>query len=448
MTRRMSIPSRVACTVLALAIGGAANAATPVVVWQQAGATSGVFSSDGSAVLLTVTNGFEMRRATDGALLGHVTLPASSPGYDTFAFSPDKQYVATTKRENGISRIDVWRLSDGSLFRTIDTGAVRNIKALSLSSTGLVASMERFAYGGGGTMEVHRLSDGALVRTLGPYTRSSSTDLHFSPNGQYLQVLDRVSSTGFRVLRTSDWSSALTEDGVDFLQWSNDGAAFWTYGSSYYAIPFEKVGVPSGAVLHSVTIDDALQLSISAITPDGNHYLAYQASSTDPGSPRGDVVDFVRASDGTVELTYQFPNPLVWSGSISPNGALFDYVVCIGGTDCTYSMARMPNLGGAASVGEPASDAGPALSVGGANPFHRSVDIHWSLPRAGRATLDVYDLGGHRVRRLADGSFAAGPRTVTWDGRGEDGRPKVAGIYFLKLDALGQHASLKLVHLP
>ena len=41
---------------------------------------------------------------------------------------------------------------------------------------------------------------------------------------------------------------------------------------------------------------------------------------------------------------------------------------------------------------------------------------------AGRAELDVYDVAGHRVARLADGLRAAGWHRVAWNGRDESGR--------------------------
>ena len=58
------------------------------------------------------------------------------------------QFYRYMYRENGVTRIELWRVSDGTLTRTINTDAVRNARGLDLSpDSGLVASMERFAYG-------------------------------------------------------------------------------------------------------------------------------------------------------------------------------------------------------------------------------------------------------------------------------------------------------------
>ena len=110
--------------------------------------------------------GFQVRRASDGALLKTITLPAASQSYDKSAFSPDKQFVAISLVDsNGVTKIELWSLSTGSLVPgEYTTDAVRNIRGLDISSnSGLVASMERFAYGGGGMLRVFRTSDGALV---------------------------------------------------------------------------------------------------------------------------------------------------------------------------------------------------------------------------------------------------------------------------------------------
>ncbi len=56
------------------------------------------------------------------------------------------------------------------------------------------------------------------------------------------------------------------------------------------------------------------------------------------------------------------------------------------------------------------------------------------LGAAGAAIdLSVYDASGRRIRTLESGVFAAGVRTVRWDGRDDRGRPVAAGVYFARL---------------
>jgi flagellar hook assembly protein FlgD len=46
--------------------------------------------------------------------------------------------------------------------------------------------------------------------------------------------------------------------------------------------------------------------------------------------------------------------------------------------------------------------------------------------------VDVLDLSGRLVRRLASGWSAAGARSLTWDGTDTVGAPLPAGIYLVR----------------
>jgi WD40 repeat protein len=170
--------------IFALSAATTAWALSPTIAWQTTEGLGGVFSGDGTSILIDTPTGFQMRRASNGALEKTITLPVGSRGYDARAFSPDKTYVGTTTRANGITRVDLWRVSDGNLARTINSDAVRNNKALDISSGGLIAAHERFAYGDGGRLRIFRVSDGGLVTTLGPYCRNSSPRAFFAPHVQ------------------------------------------------------------------------------------------------------------------------------------------------------------------------------------------------------------------------------------------------------------------------
>ena len=91
----------------------------------------------------------------------------------------------------------------------------------------------------------------------------------------------------------------------------------------------------------------------------------------------------------------------------------------------------------------------PALGVGGSsvglslgrpspNPALGAAWIAYSLPRAGRVRLAVYDLSGARVRDLLSGDQGAGPGRVRWDGRDAHGTLVRAGAYFVRLEAAGE----------
>ncbi len=82
--------------------------------------------------------------------------------------------------------------------------------------------------------------------------------------------------------------------------------------------------------------------------------------------------------------------------------------------------------------------AGPiALSRGvlivSPNPAAGRLRVAWrGIPVHGPRRLEVYDLRGRRVRRLAAGELAE-TGVLAWDARGDDGRPVAAGAYLVVL---------------
>ena len=85
------------------------------------------------------------------------------------------------------------------------------------------------------------------------------------------------------------------------------------------------------------------------------------------------------------------------------------------------------------AVGDrPSPGAGITLSAR-PNPTREGLTVEFTLPRDDAGSLALYDLSGRLVRTLVGGALAAGPHTVSWDGRAEDGRRPGAGIFFLRL---------------
>ncbi|HKW15303.1 MAG TPA: FlgD immunoglobulin-like domain containing protein, partial [Candidatus Krumholzibacteria bacterium] len=76
------------------------------------------------------------------------------------------------------------------------------------------------------------------------------------------------------------------------------------------------------------------------------------------------------------------------------------------------------------------------------NPFNPATTISFSLRVRSTVSLKIYDVTGALVRELAHDARAAGPHTVTWDGRDDKGRAVGSGVYFYKLVA-GEFTSTK-----
>jgi hypothetical protein len=72
------------------------------------------------------------------------------------------------------------------------------------------------------------------------------------------------------------------------------------------------------------------------------------------------------------------------------------------------------------------------LSAPWPNPARSSAEVSYSLPAAGEVEIDAFDVAGHRVRVLAQGSRPAGEGEVRWDLNDDHGSPVAAGVYFLR----------------
>jgi len=82
------------------------------------------------------------------------------------------------------------------------------------------------------------------------------------------------------------------------------------------------------------------------------------------------------------------------------------------------------------------------------NPFRPgdgATTLRFSLAAAGRARLAVYDISGRLVRTLADGALGAGEHALHWDGKDAQGQAVSSGVYFYRLEAMGQSQSRSLV---
>jgi hypothetical protein len=66
----------------------------------------------------------------------------------------------------------------------------------------------------------------------------------------------------------------------------------------------------------------------------------------------------------------------------------------------------------------------------------RDTKIRYVVSRRTRVAVGIYELNGRQVRRLSDlAAVSAGPHTVTWDGRDDQGHRVSPGVYYYRLSA-------------
>jgi hypothetical protein len=72
------------------------------------------------------------------------------------------------------------------------------------------------------------------------------------------------------------------------------------------------------------------------------------------------------------------------------------------------------------------------------NPARDRAHFALTLPRAGEARIDVFDVTGRRVRAIGRGVYPAGTSEVSWDLRDESDHAIDSGVYFVALNVGGE----------
>ncbi len=83
-----------------------------------------------------------------------------------------------------------------------------------------------------------------------------------------------------------------------------------------------------------------------------------------------------------------------------------------------------------------------ALQLVQPNPSRGQSTFSYSLARAGRAELEIFDLHGARIRTLVQAEQGAGAHVAAWDGRKDNGTALKVGTYFVRLTS-GQKSAMK-----
>ena len=73
------------------------------------------------------------------------------------------------------------------------------------------------------------------------------------------------------------------------------------------------------------------------------------------------------------------------------------------------------------------------LSSNYPNPFNPETKIIYSMAKAGRAELTVYNIKGQKVKTLIDENVTSGEHSVVWNGKDKDGKDVSSGVYFYRI---------------
>ncbi len=136
---------------------------------------------------------------------------------------------------------------------------------------------------------------------------------------------------------------------------------------------------------------------------------------------RGFIID----RDGTVALPYFSHNPRLVIETIE--GMLAGTGVSDGDAGQTAGVARV------------------RLASPMPNPFNPTTTIGFAILSDADVVLSVFDIAGRRVKELAHGRRDAGEHAVVWDGTTDTGAAAASGVYFVRIEALGERDVRKAV---
>lgn len=161
------------------------------------------------------------------------------------------------------------------------------------------------------------------------------------------------------------------------------------------------------------------------------------------------------ADDANRVLIYA-PNPIESGSSIShfdvtasPNLLMEPIINAdLTGVDLTrYAFEDEGWLPRTTSVSSPVAG---TMRIGTAapNPFGAETRVSFSLARPMSVRVDVIDTQGRFVRNLANLPIATGDQSITWDGRGSDGRRAAPGVYLVRVKAGSDVSSMRVALVP
>ncbi len=69
------------------------------------------------------------------------------------------------------------------------------------------------------------------------------------------------------------------------------------------------------------------------------------------------------------------------------------------------------------------------------NPFNPSTNISFTLSKAQKVKLSVYNVRGQLVNLITENSFSKGTHSIEWDGLDKDNRTVSSGVYFFRIES-------------
>lgn len=182
-----------------------------------------------------------------------------------------------------------------------------------------------------------------------------------------------------------------------------------------------------GSQVGSWTLSTGYQ-SYTASTNNGSGGILVEF--TNDASGRDVQVDYIQVNGSTRQAESQSYNTGAYLNGSCGGGGNSEWLHCNG------AIGFCPAAGcGAGKQADAASELPASFVLEGAypNPFNPAATIRYGLPEAAQVTLVVYDMLGHEVARLVEGTQREGWQEVRFEASGQ-----ASGVYLYRLEAQGQ----------
>lgn len=274
-----------------------------------------------------------------------------------------------------------------------------------------------------------------------------------SPRIRDCRILDCTATSGGAIAIT-DGSLARIEGSLIAGNQAELGSALYLESSSVEVIQC-TLSENNSSVACIFGIGAAMQLINTSVAFNGPGSAVASFESTASlsccdvyGNQGGDFTydfDGALGQDGNISV-----DPL-FCGSSESEFSLVPWSICLPESE----LNPCGELIGAYSVGEDcelvaASDSHTQVGsvcklTVSSNPFYPNTTVSFITPGRSHVTLDILDVSGRRIRRLAMGSLAVGAHSYIWDGRNDRGQVLASGLYLCRLTVGSAVSTRKLV---
>ncbi len=259
---------------------------------------------------------------------------------------------------------------------------------------------------------------------------------------------------------------------LQFGDWTLvDGDLSPTYG--FDGTTFTNAEAMMSYIVFNPAMTSPALTDVSYQAPDGSKYLASFAAVTPSNNDWLISQPFTLGDEGEVtfkakSITNQYGlerfNVLVSTGSTNPNDftsisgtsyteapiawtsymyGLNNYanqtirvaIQCVSNDAFVFMLDdfKVVSAGGTDNDDTTAPVLTNALKGNYPNPFNPETTISYSVEKAGKVTLEVFNILGQKVKTLVNDSRNAGNHNVVWNGKDDAGRAVSSGVYFYRM---------------